>query len=110
MFLPGSATCNDRRIGTGRCWRKRRKALDLPAPRRYNGTVSTQHSPKQVPDYTLAEAARALGISKTQTKRLRAPGGPLLPQTKPIRGRVCLIDGASLHALLAERGRPIPTD
>ncbi len=67
-----------------------------------------QHSPKQIPDYTLAEAARLLKISKTQTKRLRGPDGPLLPQATPIRGRVCIIDGASLHELLASRGLPIP--
>ena len=48
-----------------------------------------------------------LGISKTHTRRL-LDDGPLCWYTRPVRGRVVLIDGASLHAELRRRGLPVP--
>jgi len=70
-------------------------------------TTPQAYTDVTIPDYTLAEAGRLLDLSKTHTRRL-LDDGPLCWSTRPVRGRVVLIDGASLHAELRRRGLPVP--
>lgn len=59
--------------------------------------------------YTKSLAAELLGVSVKQVERLMEDG-PLRKSTTRVNGGPEYVDGASLHAELARRGKPIPQE
>lgn len=91
-----------------RCWRGRPKALDAYRPYAYTVYMPTDTPyDTRIRAYRRQAAADALGVSATQVDRL-VLSGRLQVAPVDVIGGPDLIDADSLHALLAERGRPIP--